>query len=112
MPSGRQNQKLFSAAESPVPANLMVSSVAFTLPSSEPPQYVVPAGAGCTQGAVDGFDGGRTRTVTVSGALSATPSLTVSANVRSVRTEGAVKVSSVVVAPLRVTGTPAVCFQA
>ena len=52
----------------------------------------MPAGAGCAHGALDGFAGGRTRTVTVSATLSCDPSLTLSENTRSSRTEGAVKV--------------------
>ena len=77
----------------------MLLSVTLTLSRREPPWNAVPAGAGCVHGALDGFGGGRTRTVAVSAALSATPSLTTSVNTRSVRTEGAVNDGAVVVAP-------------
>jgi len=69
------------------------------------------AGFGCTQGALDGLGGGRTRTVTVSAGLSA-PSLTVSENTRSVRTVGAVKVGACAVVLLSITVSPPVCVQA
>ena len=111
VPSGRQNQKLFRAALSPVPRNEMELSSEVTLSSREPPQNAVPAGAGCTQGALVGCGGGRTRTVTVSARLSPTPSLTTSENTRSVRTEGAVNDGVAVSAPLRVTDTPAACVH-
>ena len=75
------------------------------------PAKVSSAGFGWAHGALDGLSGGRTRTVTVSATLSNCPSLTVSANTRSVRTEGAVRVGVAVVAPVSVTASPPVCVH-
>ena len=76
------------------------------------PEIVAPAGAGCAQGALVGLAGGRTRTVTVSAGLPNVPSLTLSENTRSVRTEGAVNDGVAVAAPASVTACPPVCVQA
>ena len=72
---------------------------------------LLPAGAGCRQGAESGLSGGCTSTVTVAGPLSLVPSLTTSWKTRSVRTLGAVKLGVVVFAPLRVTSTPPIWDQ-
>ena len=70
-----------------------------------------PAWRGCTHGALAGFGGGRTSTVTASGALSNVPSFTTSENARSVRTDGAVKVGVAAVVLLRLTAGPPVCVH-
>ena len=89
MPSGRQNHSWMTLPPECVPRKLMeLSAVAVT---TNRPVASVPA-VGCTHGALVGFGGGRTRTVTVSAALSFAPSLTTSVNTRSVRTDGAVNV--------------------
>ena len=67
---------------------------------------------GCTHGALDGFGGGRTRTVTVSATLSNCPSFTTSENTRSPSTDGAVNDGVAVFAPLSVTDAPEVCVHA
>ena len=111
VPSGRQNQKLYRAAPAKNPRNEMVLSVTVSPTRLSPPVNPVPAGFGCAHGALDGFGGGRTRTVTVSAALSCTPSLTTSENARSSRTDGAVNVGRCAVALLSVTVGPPVCVH-
>ena len=112
VPSGRQNQKLYRAVPAKNPRNEMLLPVTVWSIRLSPPVNDAPGGAGCTQGALDGLAGGRTRTVTASATLSCVPSLTVSENTRSVRTEGAVKDGAAEAASSSATVSPAVCVQA
>ena len=114
MPSGRQNHSdvMFDWL---VPRNVMTLSVVPVTTNSSVAVKLPPGNVGCTHGALDGFGGGRTSTVTVSASLSSSPSSTVSENTRSSRNAGAVKVGDAEVHDdpgASVTAGPPVCVQA
>ena len=73
VPSGRHSQKPYrDVVPTRTPRNEIELSVTVTSRNrskATESQSPSSAGFGCTQGALDGFGGGRTRTVTLSGAL-------------------------------------------